>query len=238
MFWMTNEPIDLYKSKSNNNRIVENAIITAFVYEGIIPKSVRYTLQNTEIAGIVKSTSSDVYFFSYNSGINNLELSLVDSFSYRKATELFSKSEEGFDLEYAEEEEKSGQSGGQNAGGLPGTIDEERNVAAQRRLITEEHPGAAVGMTPDRPDRGRQWHQDTVKSLQDLSENINKSVTSYFNIASPTEKQFMVEVMGRSPDEVDSGTIKMTPLQKVTYQKWLAKSVYKDYTSLNSWRNR
>ncbi len=234
-----------YKSISGQSVDAHNDIVNAAVCKGIVPSSVRYDLLNTEFAGIMKGTCGNTYYFQFDPTTLSLDHHAVDAFSAARADHIFAKSAHGFDLiksipsDDEEDEEKAmgapSGGGGQNSGGPGGAVSEEQAMAAQQRLMTEQHPGAAGGQTPDRPEVGRQWHQDTVKSLNFMSEEINKSVESFYPSVSDTEKQFLVEVMGRSPDDVDAGDARMTPIQKVTYQKWLAKSVNNDYKTLTGW---
>ena len=228
--------IDYYNSINGSMRNTENLVVDTAVRQGIVPDAVRYELHSGEIIGIIKSTKGDFYQFDFNDHTREMSVNAVDG---RTAATMFEKCLYGFDLKKAddlEDEEKAvGGGGGEQGSGQPSAVTEEQAIAQQNRLLTEQHPGAATGITPDRPDRGRQWHQETVKSLKSIGEMINKSVEQYFPIVSDTEKQFLVEVLGRVPEEVDGGDTRMTPIQKVTYQKWLAKSVYKDYQSLNGW---
>lgn len=234
--------MQFYKSRTEGNELLENSVVNASIGCGIVPHSVRYELQNSEITGIIKSTSGNLFFFHFNPHTQDMKTNVVDSFTSYNAEYLFEKSNNGFDLikadvEDLEDEEKSAGSGagGQEGSAQPAAITEQQAIAQQNRLMTEQHPGAAVGSTPDRPDVGRQWHQDAVKSLETVGALIRKAVDTYYPPVTDTEKQFMVEVLGRTPEEVDSGYTKMTPIQKVTYQKWLTKSSSGAYHRLNTW---
>lgn len=230
--------IDYYRSIPGSDTDLGNMVVDAAVRQGIVPTQVRYDVQNGDITGIMKSSNDSAYHFTFSTETRLLETTSVDRFT------TFQKGTYGFDLKKAEEledeetedtEKAAGAAGGQEGSAQPSSITEEQAIAQQNRLMTEQHPGAAGGVTPDRPDRGRQWHQETVKSLQFLGEDLIKSVDAYFPKVSDSEKQFMVEILGRAPDEVDAGDTRMTPVQKVTYQKWLTKSIHKEYRQLTGW---
>lgn len=229
--------IDYYNCIPGSDLATGNSIVDAAVRQGIVPSQVRYDVQSSDITGTMKSSSGSMYCFTFSSETGHLETLSVDPYT------TFQKSIYGFDLKKAEElededqedTEKAAGPAGQEGSAQPSSITEEQAMAQQNRLMTEQHPGAAGGVTPDRPDRGRQWHQETVKSLQFLGEDLVKSVDAYFPKVSDSEKQFMVEILGRAPEEVDAGDTRMTPVQKVTYQKWLTKSIHKEYRQLTGW---
>ncbi len=230
-----------YTLINKSNPALDSSIVNAAVRQGIVPSAVRYDLQNSEFTGIIKSTAGNTYFFQYEPDNSVLKAFPIDRMAERRADIIFSQATCGFDIIKSDTEETTkaappaGGGGDASGGSLPAPIDEEQAVAGEQREMTEIHPGAAEGVIPDDPAIGRQWHQDAMKALSELDEEINKSIEVFKPSISSQEKQFMVEVLGRDPYEVDDGHSKMTPTQKVTYQRWLAKSVSQNYRNLNGW---
>ena len=121
----------------------------------------------------------------------------------------------------------AGQPAGGGSGGVP-SVEEEDDVQAQNDIITDRHPSGASSTTPDLPNRGRIWHEEQIvrsfdiDRLDNLSKSLNEMAPS--SRYSEKEKEFMLS-LGKTPEEIDSGTAKMSATQKVLFQKWLGKSL-------------
>lgn len=138
-----------------------------------------------------------------------------------------------------------GGGGGQSQPSGPMPLEEEDSIKQQTDLLTDEHPGALGSMTPDLPERGRQWHEEVAaKSIEALfllnqaKYDVSKSLSTLTPSYNDQEKQFMFEVMGKTPEEINSGMVRMNPNQKVMYQRWLGKSVNKSLSGLSNWMKK
>ena len=229
-----------YTSFSSSYREEEQIIISKSIEMGIVPHSARYEEINGAIHGVIQSSQDQLYYFNLF-GDSFKVLKADDPTKVYDAGKILKKSNNGFDL-------VKGPTGAGSSGevkpGIP-TMEEEDSVAQQNDLITDQHPGAAIGTTPDRPEVGRQWHQedqpiigrslDAINMLNTANETIRKSIDLVSRPISDKEKQFMLEVLGRTPDQVTRGEVYMNPTQKVLYQRWLNKSMETKVYSLTDW---
>jgi hypothetical protein len=229
-----------YKSLTPTHRMDEELIVSKSLEEGVIPVEVRYGIMQGAYRGVVKSSNDLLYYFHFVPEIDSFRLvKAADPSQIEEASRLFDRCHLGCAL-------AKGEGGaGEGSGGM-GVIEEERDVADQQEdLLTDRHPGAAIGATPDRPDRGRMWHEEEVppmaKSwdasglLNGLNDSLRKSTSQLQRPVSNKEHQFIVEVLGRTPDEVSRGNVYMNPTQKVLYQQWLNKSMRSKIDGLSKW---
>lgn len=239
--------MDFYKSL-NVDKIAEEANIINLAGErGVIVDSLRYGITKGTFRGAIKDIKGDLYYFHYN----DRDFRVVKSGNPEKEKELLNilhKCKLGCDLIKADDTEKA--EGQSPTAALP-TIPEDQDVEAQDRLTTDRHPGSTgAGTTPDRPEVGRVWHPEddpeTVQKnnswdynsiLKSLGYSFKKNARVIKSSYSPQEKKFMVEVLGKSPEDVENGYVKMNPTQKVIYRKWLNKSARNKIKNLSKFIN-
>lgn len=234
------EIIEFYRSLDPSNLSQETEIINKASEEGVIPSSLRYGIMKDVYRGIIKSVTDDIFYFHYKpDGIFSLVKANTEDQKW-EANRILTKSELGCDLI------KAGEGSGNEVPGLPSVMEEEEFVDNQDDITTDRHPGAATGFTPDRPEVGRQWHQEeAIKSTgfwteKDLLDGLNvalkKSVEEIKRPISESEARFMSEVLGKTPEEIDIG-VNLNPTQKVLYQRWLGKSMRSKISPLKNWLN-
>mgnify|MGYP000073309959 CR=1 FL=1 len=227
-----------YKSLTTTHRVDEEFIVTKAVEKGVVPVEVRYGIMNGAYRGVVKSSNEILYYFSYvqaNDAFSLIKAS--DPSQIYEAGRMLEKCMLGCDLIKAEPSDSA--SGGIN------TIEEEHDIADQDDLRTDKHPAAAGITTPDNPSQGRMWHEqempamtkswDASSLLDSLNDNLRKSTEGLLPPVSNMEQRFIVEVLGRTPDQVRRGDIYMNPTQKVMYQQWLGKSMMSKVSGLSKW---
>lgn len=228
-----------YKSLTPTHRVDEEFIITKAVEEGVIPVGLRYGIMNGVYRGVVKSSNDMLYYFHYVQANDSFSLvKASDPSQIYEANRMLEKCQLGCDLI------KADGGAGDHSGGMP-VIEEEDNIADQNELRTDVHPAAAGITTPDDPAQGRMWHEqemppmtkswDAGSLLQSLNDSLRKSTENLRPPVSNTEQQFIVEVLGRTPDQVRRGDVYMNPTQKVMYQQWLSKSMRGKVSSLSKW---
>jgi hypothetical protein len=199
---------------------------------------VRYGIMNGVYRGVVKSSNNMLYYFHYVEANDTFKLiKASDPSKIHEAGKLLKNCQLGCDLIKAGDLGDS--SGGMN------TVEEEADISDQDELRTDRHPAAAMITTPDDPNQGRMWHEQEVpvvtkswdeRSLLDaLNDNLRKSTEQLRPSVSGMEQQFIVEVLGRTPDQVRRGDVYMNPTQKVLYQQWLGKSMRSKCDSLSKW---
>ncbi len=232
-----------YKSLTPTHRIDEEYIINKAVEEGIIPIELRYGIMQGSYRGVVKSSNDLLFYFTYVPSNDAFVLVKADNpDKVYDATKMFSKCKLGCSMI------KAGVAGGSATGSQIGgidVVDEDDAIAQQQDLITDKHPAAAMISTPDRPDRGKMWHEqevpplakswDASSLLNDLNANLRKSTEQLRKPVSQKEHDFMIEVMGKTPGQIDRGDTYMSPSHKVLFQQWLGKSMRSKVSSLSDW---
>lgn len=225
-------------SLTSDHRIDEELIVTKSVESGVIPAEVRYDVINDAYRGVVKSSNDLLYYFHFVPGNDSFKMVRAsDPAQVYEADQLLTKCVLGCNLI------KAGDGGDKPAG--MNTVEEEADIQDQNELITDRHPAAAMISTPDDPAQGRMWHEQEVppmtKSwdagslLSGLNDSLRKSTQSLRRPISDKEHQFMVEVLGRTPDQLNRGDVYMNPTQKVMYQQWLNKSMRSKVGGLTKW---
>lgn len=251
--------MDFYKSMTVDYRLEEEDIVVKSVEQGIVPDRIRYGVMNGTMRGIIKTANEDMYYFNFVPG-NNFKISKADDDTkIWEANRLLQRCQMGCDLmkgsddevieDYDEEETEKAEEGGGGDGGptaavLP-RIPEDQAIQAQQRIMTERHPGAAMGTTPDRPEVGRLWHEETVKSgfwnrntlLKGLGNKLQAQAAERIQPVTSPERQFMLEVLGRTPDQIGAGDTYMNPTQKVLFARWMGKSLDTKIDGLAYWLN-
>ena len=157
-----------------------------------------------------------------------------------------------------DEDKEEGKAGG-GAGGAaplpPPSRPEAQEIATQAAQITTVHPGAAGGgTTPEQDGSAEKWHGgghieralppitqdenahawDTNALMKAWGQQLQATAPRVSNL-DPKQRQFMIEVLGNTPDEVDSGKTKMSPQHHAKYNQWLTKSLRGKITSLSGW---
>jgi len=142
------------------------------------------------------------------------------------------------------------------------TMPSEKHAKKEYEDSFARYPGGISGSsTPDLPERGKDWHdeidddkeqkeaQESFKDPVNLLEKPSKHVTKGFNAAAvkalsgaplfvkgplvpPAEKRFLV-TQGYSEEEIDSGRIKLTPMLRAEYNRWLTGSVRKSMSKIS-----
>ena len=231
-----------YKSLTLDHRIDEEFIVTKAIEEGVIPVDLRYTLMRGVYRGVVKSSNEQLYYFHYVQENDNFRLIKADDpFKIQEANRILENCDLGCSLIKGQQDQPS--SGGQNV------IDEQLDIDQQDELLTDKHPGAAGTTSPDRLDRGKMWHEEEVppvmaKSwdagtlLDCLNTTLQKSTDNLRPAASPQETQFMLEVMGKTPEQINRGDTYMGPTHKVQFQQWLSKSMRSKVSILDKWTKK
>lgn len=238
-----------------NYRIEEEDIITKAVDRGVVTDSMRYGVMNGAMRGVIKSPNGGLYYFNYSPSKELIVSPANDQTKQWEADRLLSKCKLGCDLIKAklEEEDEAEKAEAEKAEGstgeIPGVahvIPEQQDIQAQQRIMTERHPGAGAGSTPDLPGRGRQWHEEqpAQKStgfwnknmlLQGLGKSLQKNAAMRNRSPTKQEEQFMLEVLGRTPGEISSGEVFMNPTQKVMFARWAGKSLKTKINNLSNW---
>lgn len=227
-----------YTSLTPTHRMDEEMIVEKAVDEGVIPIEVRYGVMQDAYRGVIKSSNEFLYYFHFLPNNDSFRLIKADDPSQiAEANRMLKAATLGCDLRKAEGV------GGNSAG--VSSIDEDDDVAQQDDLITDRHPGSAMATTPDDPAQGRMWHEQEIPPinkgwnagslLEGLNSNLRKSTEQLKRPISQKEHQFMVEVLGKTPDQIDRGDVYMNPTQKVMYQQWLGKSIKTKVGGLNKW---
>ena len=156
-----------------------------------------------------------------------------------------------------EDDDKDGKAAG--AGGAaplpPPSRPESQELATQASQITTVHPGAAGGgTTPQQDGSEERWHGgghieralppitqeenahawDTNTLMKAWGQQLQATAPRVSNLDAQ-QRQFMIEVLGKTPDEVDSGRTKMSSQHNAKYNQWLTKSLRGKITSLSGW---
>ena len=83
---------------------------------------------------------------------------------------------------------------------------------------------------------GKSWDAGTL--LDSLNDTLQKSTNSLRPTVSPQETQFMLEVMGKTPDQIKRGDTYMGPSHKIAFQQWLGKSMMDSVSILDKWTKK
>jgi hypothetical protein len=221
--------------------------------------------------GVVKSAGGDLHYFNWNP---ETEFKLVKADNDTKrwdAQRMYSACSFGCDMRKADAPLDPGEPVDQDCGdeeedadkaarhGKPAAtvpIPEERNVTAQQAEITEVHPGAAMGQTPDDPLRGRQWHAKALGRPTDgMDPTANNDGQQHWNAgnllkawgqklqataprlqpATPAlESQYMQEVMGVTPEQISKG-FRIPPRFRTSFEQWKSHRLRGRLDGLKGW---
>lgn len=240
--------LDFYKSLGASNPEVEEDIINLSLSDGVVPSSIRYLQTNGTYRGAIESSNNSYYYFNYFPDHNFKLVKAEKPEQIKEVVSILKSAKNGLDLVKKDEdtEKAAGASGGgemKPAGNS--TLTEEDSVNSQNSAITQVHPGAAGGITPDNPNRGKDWHgEQTVKSwtTADLLKSWSEHLQETSNIrlgpprATPHEQAFLMDFYGYGPDE--AAKVVLTPGQKSKFNVWTQTSALKAVKSLANWRKK
>lgn len=246
---MASEPIDsteLYKSRSPGYREIELEILDTATVNNIVPESIRFSILTNKsineqiIRGVIKTMEED-YYYLHKAVNQNFRLIKADSTAkLHEAVRLSNSCKFGCDFKKSmdedEDEEKAmGQPGG-GGGQPPAAFPEAQGVQQAPQDITTNHPGGTIAMTPDHNEE--RWHgaQKSLDMLKSFNSDMNFSKA--YPISGDKEKQFMREVLGKTPNEINSGTVYMSPTQRAQFSVWLQRSLTKSLNNLETWTKK
>lgn len=267
-----NSFLDIYRSLDSSLMALDEEIVSKCVVEGVVPLNIRYGIMRGVNRGVVKSTNGDLFYFNHVPE-RSFKLVPVSVGANEKiiagreweANKLLSKCNLGCDMRKADELplEGSEQLGEEravdpddeqdvNKAPSSGTIpeDEERALLAQQRMLQERHYGGAGGnTTPDRPEVGRNWHEQIRRSqeetIQTLGDGMNPVATNDGEkhwtaqqllkaygaqlqqtaprvrpYLTPIEVRFATEVLGKSQEAVITGQVRFSPWEQQQFNQW------------------
>lgn len=244
---------DYYKSLSPSHREEEEDIIVKCIESGVVPDLLRYGIFKDVYRGVARNSSGNLFYFNYTPSSKFKLIKASDESKVWEANRILNKSTLGCDLiksenknkedlkhlDEKEDEEKAGLTTG---GAASDVIPEEQNVAAQDHLTTDVHPGAAEGSTPD--NNAGNWHgqqEDANKAwtytdlLKGLGMELQANPIGGNRIPTQKEQEFMVEALGKTPEEAASGEAQLTSMQRALFQQWLKRSLNTKVNSLKDW---
>lgn len=259
---------DFYRSTDASRRMDDELLLSKAIEEGLTPSSIRYGIMRGVYRGAIRDLTGDDYYFNMNKdnfklvkADNPTKQFEVDRM-YTICTFGVDLVKGNYEEEFEEEEiDKAQGSSGKEPSLPPAVVEEEIDVQAQQSdLITDRHPGGVGESTPDLEYQGRQWHPDDTAGQQSAAEAMNAQKSWDYNEllsglgqamqkaqpGAPTskphiserEKQFMVQELGRSPQEISTGNVYLTPIQRKLYNQWVNKGLQTSVNSLEAWRRR
>jgi len=262
-----NDPLEYYKSLTTDHRDLEKHILNMALDAHVFPEAVRYDEFRNGYRGAVKSIDGQYFYFTLPEK-GEFKIVKADTKNKEwEAGRLLKSCKLGCDLikaeksvEHAvkedddkEEEEKAGAGGGGTATLPPASRPEEREVATQQSQITEVHPGATQASTPQQDGSSERWHGPDIERALPEPENTDPWTTNDLMKAwgeqlqataprvvniDPKVRQFMIDVLHKSAEDVDSGRIKLSSTHQTQYNQWLTKSLRGRVSSLSNWLNK
>lgn len=238
--------MDFYRSIHIGYREVDASLVDQITSQNLYPLSLRYEVVNDACRGAFKSTTGDFYYFI---SVPGKEIKLVkaqDDKGKREAIVRLVKGQIGCDMRKAsdkpdqdDEDEKKAE-GATGMPLLPATRPEADNVATQNAQITEDHPGATAAQTPQQDGSTERWHGPQVQKAWTHNDllawwgNQMQETAPKVNPIDPQMRNFMIDVMGKTPTEVDAGRVYMNPMQRAQYNQWLTKSLRSRMSGLHN----
>jgi len=80
----------------------------------------------------------------------------------------------------------------------------------------------------------KSWNAASL--IKGLGQSLQRTAPRTFHTASDKEKQFLLEVVGKTPEQIEAGDTRMNPTQKVLYARWMNKSLRSKLNDLKGWR--
>lgn len=247
------EILDFYKSLTNDNYVVEREIISKSIEKGVCPDSLRYGEFRGGYRGVIKDTAGQLYYFNLPPSLSFQLIKADTKEKQNEACQLHEKLKCGCDMmhtnktiEAATEEDEDEEKGPMGGTGTlpPASRPEAQEVATQTSQIMTNHPGATQASTPQQDGSTERWHGSGHLELAlppiDNSTNPNawntnqllkawgdklQSTAPRVNPLDPQERKYLVEVLGKTPQEVDSGKARISSQHRAHYNEWLTRSL-------------
>jgi hypothetical protein len=240
------DALDFYKSLQPESRDRDREFVLSALDNNICPDTIRYDEFRGSYRGVIKALDGETYYFVLPP-TNIFHVVKADNEDKRWEAERILKScKHGCDLQRALED-KEDEKKGDITGLPPASLPEQQMVQDQTQV--DAHPGAAGGQTPEQDGSSDRWHGDgknvskavvipdlgsVCKSLSMMGQELQETAPK-LNHVDQQMKQFMVEVMGKMPEEVDAGHVSLNSLQRAEYNRWLTKSLRGRMSGLANW---
>lgn len=243
--------LEMYKSLSMDHRTEEEDLILRSIENGVVPHVLRYGIMKSVYRGVVQNGEGELFYFNYVPGKDFKLVKANDKTKAWDAERIIKKSKLGCDLIKAgvkkkddEEEDEEKSAAGGTAGAAMAPVPEAQAVAQQNTLTTDVHPGAAGG--GGRPDSSpERWHPDEAQKsneiwtlgslLKSMGQQLQATAPVPSRMPTDKEREFMVGVLGRSPDEVSAGRVQLSPTQRAHFNMWLNRSLSGKLDTLKTW---
>lgn len=254
------DALDFYKSTNIADRAFDQEMVLRAMDNRIVPRTVRYDAFREVYRGVVKSTTGELYYFNYTPKTDTYRIVKADTQTKQwEAERLLKNCKHGCDMtnEKQEDDEKAGKAGGSPADFMPPSIPEEDAVRTADSEVTERHPGATVASTPEQDGSAERWHGSghIERALPPTDQSVNPNAWSTTSLLKawgqvlqetaprvaqidPQERRFMIEVMGKAPEEVDSGRVQIGSARRAQYNQWLTRSTRTHMGRLNEWLSK
>lgn len=258
---LSGDPLEFYKSLTPAQREMDREFVTAALDRAVFPAQIRYDVFRGGYRGVIKSIDGEFHYFTMPpKGVFHL-VKANDETKKWEAQRLFKGCGLGCDLirksdddEDEKEEGKAGAPGGATAELPPASQPEAQTIAAQNAEVTQSHPGAAMGTTPQQDGSTNRWHGtpglqralpeinvavnphawDTIALMKAWGQELQETAPRVQQV-DPQLKRFCVEVLGKMPSEVEGGNIKLNGLQRAQFNQWLTKSARSRVSGLSEW---
>lgn len=227
---------DAYESINPEHRDEDTYLIRALIESGLDVHTIRYGIIKDVYRGAAQTVEGDLFYFHLAPEEDIIVKKADDKTKVWEANRLLKSCHLGADLVKSEvtvKEDKEETDKAQPSMAVSAPVSEEENIEAQERLATEAHPGSAVGTTPD--TNSNRWHKSInyADVLKSFANELRETAPVY--TPSPQEQQFMVEVLGRNPQEVAQGKHQLAPTQRVLFNQWLGKSTSATMAGIEAW---
>lgn len=256
--------LDVYRSLSLAHLVMDEMFVDNAVRQKVIPESVRYGIMQRgnlhAYRGVVKSVTGDLYYFNWHDGADFKLVPADNPTKVWDAERWYKSCSIGCDLRKAEvvDEEDEEADKGVATAAANATVSEDQNIKQQHALMTDVHPGAARGPTPDDPTVGRDWHTQPVTKAADAIGPVDPSGDTHWSTAnlvkawgrklqqtapstrpqySPLERQYLRDVLGVTDDRINKG-FRMTPRHQVAFQEWKTSQLRGTMSGLQDWLSR
>lgn len=223
------------------------------------------------IRGVVKSNTGELHYFNWHPEAEFKLIKADDKTKLWDAQRLYDACSHGCDMRKAGEPLDPGEPVARDAENeveedddaekarpaAVASISEEQSIREQNSLLTDRHPGAAIGHTPDDPTRGRQWHAEKALSkpgdgtaplasndgvshwsATDLMKAWGKKLQQTAPRAQPKitalEAQYLTEVMGVSQQEISKG-VQIPPRHRMSFEQWKSSRLQGRLSDLRNW---
>lgn len=265
------DALDFYRSLTSDRRDVERDIIMLSLDNGVFPDAVRYGVfevnhkdtKHSVFRGVIKSISGDRYYFQLPpNGIFHIVKADTETKKW-EAEKLIKSCSLGCDLikakknieDATKDDEEEKKAGGAIADMAPPSTPEAHDVQTTESQMTENHPGGAMGTTPQQDGSAERWHgssDDVQRALPQFDHSQNPNAWSTNDLlkawgqqlqataprvanVDPQMRKYMIEIMGKTPQEIDSGRVQLSGVHRAQYNQWVTKSTRVKMNSLQGW---